>query len=101
MPTVAYDLVDLLPQFNSQIGVLFVELVLLLRHILGLHLLKSKAVELEDFAHMLRFDHTIWKLPMEKLASLGEAQVRLHLHVIRIKEVVQLILVDGCKGHPL
>ena len=65
MPTVAYDLVDLLPQFDGQIGVLFVELVLLLRHILGLHLLKSKAVELEDFAHMLWFDHTIWKLPME------------------------------------
>ena len=50
---------------------------------------------------MLRLDDAVRKLPMEQPTSLGEAQVRLPLHVVRIKEVVQLILVDGSKGHPL
>ena len=88
MPTVLYDLVHLFPQLDGQVGVLLVKLILLLRHVLGLYLLESEAVELEDLAQMLWFDHTIWKLPMEKLASLSEAQVRLHLHVVRIKQIV-------------
>ena len=98
--TVIYDLIDLVPQLYGQIGILFVEFVLLLRHILGLHLLESKAVELEDLAEMLGFYHTVWKLPMEQPASLGEAKVSLHLHVVGVKKVVQLPLIDGGKGHP-
>ena len=101
VPTVIYDLVDLFSQLDGQIGVFLVELVLLLRHILGLHLLKPKAVELEDLTQVLRLDHTVWKLPVEQPTSLGEAQVRLSLHVVRIEEVVQLPLVDGGQGHPL
>ena len=82
------DLVDLLPQLNRQVGVLLIELVLLLRHVLSLHLLELEAVKLQDLAEMFRLDDAIGKLPMEQLASLGEAQVRLHVHVVRIKEIV-------------
>ena len=53
------DLVDLLPQLDRQVGVLLVELVLLLRHVLGLHLLEPEAVELEDLAKVLRLDNAI------------------------------------------
>ena len=38
--TVTDDLVDLVPQLDGLVGIRLVELVLLLRHILGLHLLE-------------------------------------------------------------
>ena len=82
------DLVDLLPQLNRQVGVFLVQLILLLRHVLSLHLFELEAVELENLAQVFRLDHSVWKLPMEQLASLGEAQVRLHVHVVRIKEII-------------
>ena len=74
------DLVHLLPQLDGQVGVLLVELVLLLRHVLGLHLLELEAIELQDLAEVLGLDDTIRELPMEQLGSLRETQMRLSLH---------------------
>ena len=65
------DLVDLVPQLDGQVGVLLVQLVLLLRHILGLDLLKLEAIEFQNLAEVLRLDDTIRKLPMEQPSSLG------------------------------
>lgn len=50
---------------------------------------------------MLRLDDTIRELAMEQPASLGEAQMRLVAHVVRVEEVVQLPLIDGGKGDSL
>ena len=100
MTTILDDLTHLVSQLDGQVSVLLVQLVLLLRHVLGLHLLESEAVELEDLAQVLRLDDAVGKLPMEQPASLGEAQVRLRLHVLGIEEVVQLNLVNGGQGHP-
>ena len=63
--TVADDLVDLVPQLDGLVGIRLVELVLLLRHVLGLHLLELEAIELEDLAVVLWLDDTIGELPME------------------------------------
>ena len=65
MTTILDDLIHLISQLDSQVSVFLVQLVLLLRHILGLDLLEPETVELEDLTKMLRFDHTIWKLAME------------------------------------
>ena len=95
------DLVDLVPQLDGQVGVLLVQLVLLLRHILGLDLLKLEAIEFQNLAEVLRLDDTIRKLPMEQPSSLGKAQMCLILHVLRIEKVINLPLIHGGKSDPL
>ena len=59
------DLVHLLPQLDGQVGILLVELVLLLRLVLGLHLLELEAIELQDLAEVLGLDDAVRELPME------------------------------------
>ena len=86
--TLAYYLVHLLPQLDGQIGVLLVELVLLLRHVLGLHLLELEAIELQDLAEVLGLDDTIRELPMEQPGSLREAQMCLSMHRVRVEDEV-------------
>ena len=98
---IADDLVHLLPQLDGQLGVLLVELVLLLRLVLGLHLLELEAIELQDLAEVLGLDDAIWELPMEQLGSLRETQMRLSMHRVWVKNKVQLPLIDRCKGHSL
>ena len=97
----ADDLVHLLPQLDGQLGVLLVELVLLLRLVLGLHLLELEAIELQDLAEVLGLDDAIWELPMEQLGSLRETQMRLSMHGVWVKNKVQLPLSHRCKGHSL
>ena len=65
MTTILDDLIHLVSQLDGQVSVLLVQLVLLLRHVLGLDLLEFEAVELEDLAEVLRLDHTVGKLAME------------------------------------
>ena len=65
MTTILDDLIHLVSQLDGQVSVLLVQLVLLLRHVLGLDLLELEAVELEDLAEVLRLDHTVGKLAME------------------------------------
>ena len=65
MTTILDDLIHLVSQLDGQVSVLLVQLVLLLRHVLGLDFLELEAVELEDLAEVLRFDHTVGKLAME------------------------------------
>ena len=72
MATVTDDLVDPVPQLDGIVGIRLVELVLLLRHVLGLHLLELEAIEFEDLAVVLWLDDTIGELPMEQLGSLCE-----------------------------
>ena len=86
--TFADDLVHLLPQLDGQVGVLLVELVLLLRHVLGLHLLELEAIELQDLAEVLGLDDTIRELPMEQPGSLREAQMCLSMHRVRVEDEV-------------
>ena len=101
MTTLADDLVHLLPQLDGQVGVLLVELVLLLWHVLGLHLLELEAIELQDLAEVLGLDDTIRELPMEQLGSLSETQMCLSMHRVWVKNKVQLPLSHRCKGHSL
>ena len=65
MATVADDLVDLVSQLDGHVGILLVELVLLLRHVLCFDLLKLEAIEFENPAELLWLDDSIRKLPME------------------------------------
>ena len=99
--TVADDLVDLVPQLDGLVGIRLVELVLLLRHVLGLHLLELEAVELEDLAVVLWLNDTIGKLPMEQLGSLCETQMCLSLHCVRVHKVVLLLPLHSSKGDSL
>ena len=99
--TVADDLVDLVPQLDGLVGIRLVELVLLLRHVLGLHLLELEAIELEDLAVVLWLDDTIGELSMEQLCSLCETQMRLSLHCIRVHKVVLLLVLNSSKGDSL
>ena len=99
--TIFDDLVYLVSKLDGQVGVLLVELVLLLRLVLGLHLLELEAVELEDSAVVPRLDDVVRELPMEEPRSLGEAQMRLSMHRLRIEDEVQLLLGHRCKGHSL
>ena len=69
---IADDLIHLVSQLDSLVSIRLVKLVLLLRHVLGLHLLELEAIELEDLAVVLRLDNAIRKLPMEQLGSLCE-----------------------------
>jgi len=85
--TIADDLVHLLSQLDGLVGVLLVELVLLLRHVLGLHLLELEAIELEYLAVVLRLDDPIRKLPMEQLGSQCETQMRLSTYRVWVEEV--------------
>ena len=70
--TIADDLIHLVSQLDGLVSIRLVKLVLLLRHVLGLHLLELEAIELEDLAVVLRLDNAIRKLPMEQLGSLCE-----------------------------
>ena len=97
--TIFDDLVNLVSKLDGQVGVLLVELVLLLRHVLGLHLLELEAIELQDLAQVLGLDDTIRELPMEQLGSLRETQMRLSMHRVWVKNKVQLPLSHRCKGH--
>ena len=78
--TIFDDLVNLVSKLDGQVGVLLVELVLLLRLVLGLHLLELEAIELQDLAEVLGLDDTIRELPMEQLGSLRETQMRLSMY---------------------
>ena len=82
------DLVHLLPQLDGQVGILLVELVLLLRLVLGLHLLELEAIELQDLAKMLGLYNSIRELPMEQPSSLREAQMCLSMHRVRVEDEV-------------
>ena len=82
------DLVHLIPQLDGQVGILLVELVFLLRLILGLHLLELEAIELQDLAEVLGLDDTIRELPMEQPSSLREAQMCLSMHRVRVEDEV-------------
>ena len=99
--TIFDDLVHLVSKLDGQVGVLLVELVLLLRLVLGLHLLELEAIELQDLAEVLGLDDTIRELPMEQLGSLRETQMRLSMHRVWVKNKVQLPLSHRCKGHSL
>ena len=99
--TVTDDLVDLVSQLDGLVGIRLVKIVLLLRHVLGLHLLELEAIELEDLAVLLRLDDAIRKLPMEQLGSLCETQMRLCTNIFRVEDEVQLPLIHGGKGHSL
>ena len=99
--TIFDDLVHLVSKLDGQVGVLLVELVLLLRLVLGLHLLELEAIELQDLAEVLGLDDTIRELPMEQLGSLRETQMRLSMHGVWVKNKVQLPLSHRCKGHSL
>ena len=99
--TIFDDLVNLVSKLDGQVGVLLVELVLLLRLVLGLHLLELEAIELQDLAEVLGLDDTIRELPMEQLGSLRETQMRLSMHRVWVKNKVQLPLSHRCKGHSL
>ena len=101
MATVTNDLVDLVPQFDGLVGIRLVELVLLLRHVLGLHLLELEAIELEDLAEILWLYNTIGKLPMEKPCSLGETKMCLCLNSIWVHKVVSLLLLHSSKSDSL
>ena len=95
------DLVDFVPKLDGQVGVLLVQLIFLLRHILGLDLLKLEAIKFQNLAEVFWLDDTIWKLPMEHPSSLGKAQMGLSLHVLRIEKVIKLPLIHGGKSDPL
>ena len=99
--TVADDLVDLVPQLDGLVGIRLVELVLLLRHVLGLHLLELEAIELEDLAVVLWLYNTIGKLSMEKPCSLGETKMRLCLNCIWVHKVVLLLVLNSSKSDSL
>ena len=99
--TIADDLIHLVSQLDGLVGVLFVELVFLLRHILGLHLLLPDAVPLHDPTVLPWSDHTIWELPVKELGPILEAQVRLFVEGVLVADVVALLLRDAFKGHPL
>ena len=99
--TIFDDLVHLVSKLDGQVGVLLVELVLLLRLVLGLYLLELEAIELQDLAEVLGLDDTIRELPMEQLGSLRETQMRLSMHRVWVKNKVQLPLSHRCKGHSL
>ena len=101
MATVADDLVDLVPQLDGLVGIRLIKLVLLLRHVLGLHLLELEAIEFEDLAVVLWLDDTIGELSMEQLGSLCETQMRLSLHCIRVHKVVLLLVLNSSKGDSL
>ena len=75
MPAIAYDLIDLPPKLYGLIGILLVELVFLLWHVLRFHLLVLEAMELEYLAVVFRLYDAIRKLAMEQLGSLRETQV--------------------------
>ena len=101
MATVADDLVDLVSQLDRHVSILLVKFVLLLRHVLSLDLLKLEAIKFENLAEVLRLDDSIRKLTMEQPTSLGEAQMCLSLHILRIEKVIQLSLIDSGKSYPL
>ena len=63
--TIVDDLIHLVSQLDGLVSIRLVEIVLLLRHVLGLHLLELEAIELEDLAVLLRLNDAIRKLPME------------------------------------
>ena len=86
--TIFDDLVNLVSKLDGQVGVLLVELVLLLRLVLGLHLLELEAIELQDLAEVLGLDDTIRELPMEQPGSLREAQMCLSMHRVRVEDEV-------------
>ena len=97
--TIFDDLVNLVSKLDGQVGVLLVELVLLLRLVLGLHLLELEAIELQDLAKMLGLYNSIRELPMEQPSSLSETQMCLSMHRVWVKNKVQLPLSHRCKGH--
>ena len=99
--TVADDLIHLVPQLDGLVGIRLIKLVLLLRHVLGLHLLELEAIEFEDLAVVLWLDDTIGELSMEQLCSLCETQMRLSLHCIRVHKVVLLLVLNSSKGDSL
>ena len=99
--TIFDDLVNLVSKLDGQVGILLVELVLLLRLVLGLYLLELEAIELQDLAEVLGLDDTIRELPMEQPGSLREAQMCLSMHRVRVEDEVQLPLGHRCKGHSL
>ena len=63
------DLVHLVPELDRLDSILFVKLIFLLRHILGLNFFVFKAVELEDLAVIFWFKNTVRKLSMEEPGS--------------------------------
>ena len=97
----ADDLGDLVSQLDGQVGILLVEFVLLLRHVLGLDLLELEAIELEDLANVLGLDDTIRELSMEQLGSLRETKMRLFTYVDWVHEVFLLLVLHSSKGHSL
>ena len=98
VPSVLNDLVDSISKLNTHLSILSVQLVFLLRLILGLDLLVLVAIELQNPTQMLRLDNSVWKLAVEQLSSLGEAEMGLRTHRVRIEEVVQLLLLHSNKG---
>ena len=90
MPSVLDNLIDLVSQLDGHEGILLVQLILLLRHILGLNFLELIAIELQDLAVMFGLYNSIRKLPMEQLGPFSKTKMSLILHILVIKKIVLL-----------
>ena len=66
------DLVNFVPKLDSLLSVFTIELILLLRLILGLHPLIFKAIELENLTIVLGLEYTVWKLAMKEPSSFSK-----------------------------
>ena len=84
MTALLRDFFYFISQFYGLLGVLPVELILLLRHILGLHLLKLVPIEPENLTIVLRPDDSVGKLPVKQFRFFSKTQVRLSPQRLRI-----------------
>ena len=90
MLSILDNLIDLVFQLDGHEGILLVQLILLLRHILGLNFLELIAIELQDLAVMFGLYNSIRKLPMEQLGPFSKTKMSLILHILVIKKIVLL-----------